>query len=248
MSTEAVSTLDSARPPCACTRNLCTMLYGIDYGKFRETMVGHAGTRISCRVRGGAWRVGPLRAVHRGPGIADLDVQIWLLGSSLRGPPVSSCGVNGLLIPGCPCSRHKGKGSSFFLDVCRDEIAENTRATSASASWNGVATGRHATASPSATSLATQLPRPVRQRRNDRARGVGAASWALRHFVLLSVSPFPVSRFPFRRCLMRHGHARSLNHSSKSTLLLAVPPDSRPTDRDTFLHPCMLRFEPLTAA
>ena len=128
MSTEAVSTLDSARPPCACTRNLCTMLYGIDYGKFRETMVGHAGTRISCRVRGGAWRVGPSVPVHRGPGIADLDVQIWLLGSSLRGPPVSSCGVNGLLIPGCPCSRHKGKGSSFFLDVCRATKLRRTRA------------------------------------------------------------------------------------------------------------------------
>ena len=121
----------------------------------------------------------------------------WLLGSSLRGPPVSSCGVNGLLIPGCPCSRHndKGKGSSFFLDV--SFVETKLRRTRAPPLRVPPGTARdRPTASPSATSLATQLPRPVRQRRNDRARGIGAASWALRHFVLLSVSPFPVSPFP----------------------------------------------------
>ena len=174
------------------------MLYGIDYGKFRETMVGHAGTRISCRVRGGAWRVGPSLAppcgAPRGPDCG-FRFLIWLLGSSLRGPPVSSCGVNGLLIPGCPCSRHKGKGSSFFLDV--SFVETKLRRTRAPPLRVPPGTARdRPTASPSATSLATQLPRPVRQRRNDRARGVGAASWALRHFVLLSVSPFPVSPFP----------------------------------------------------
>ena len=164
----------------------------------------------------------------------------------MRGPPVSSCGVNGLLIPGCPCSRHKGKGSSFFLDV--SFVETKLRRTRAPPLRVPPGTARdRPTASPSATSLATQLPRPVRQRRNDRARGVGAASWALR--VISYCFRFRHFRFRrFRRCLMRHGHARSLNHSSESTLLLAVPPDSRPTDRDTFLHPCMLRFEPLTAA
>ena len=179
--------------------------------------------------------------MHRGPDCG-FRFLIWLLGSSLRGPPVSSCGVNGLLIP---VQGTRGRALASFSTFVETKL-RRTRAPPLRVP-PGTARDRP-TASPSATSLAL--------RRNSRvlcdsAEMIARAASArpAGRCVISYCCRFRHFRFRrFRRCLMRHGHARSLNHSSESTLLLAVPPDSRPTDRDTFLHPCMLRFEPLTAA
>ena len=86
------------------------MLYGIDYGKFRETMVGHAGTRISCRVRGGAWRVGPSVRCTVGGRIADLDCSDLAFGVVVARSPGLVVWCERALNTGLPLLKAQGEG------------------------------------------------------------------------------------------------------------------------------------------